>query len=48
MPGVPVTGQPPTHDPQTMQAEKSKCSRTEHKSGLRKHEEVLTTILARQ
>jgi hypothetical protein len=48
MPGVPVTGQPLAHEPQTMQAEKSNRSRKERNPGLRKQEEVLTSILARQ
>jgi hypothetical protein len=48
IPGVPVIGQPLAQDPQTMQAEKSNRSRKERNSGLRKQEEVLTSILARQ
>jgi hypothetical protein len=48
MPGVPVTGQPLAHEPQTMQAEKSNRSRKELNPGLRKQEEMLTSILARQ
>jgi hypothetical protein len=48
MPGVPVTGQPLAQDPQTMQAEKSNRSKKERNPGLRKQEEMLTSILARQ
>jgi hypothetical protein len=47
MPGVPVTGQPLAHDPQTMQTEKSNLSKTDSNSGLMQCAEELTVILAR-